>query len=145
MKQIPLLNMEINIVSFLSSIISILPDVINGRKSKCCILTYFCTHLEILKSLNIWTLYDKVYREICITHQNGVGYQYILHTLWNAGWNWGKKKRVSILTIRNWGNQVRGVMVLKRFEGEKAIALHRGFLIEKVDRLFLEVNGGKRL
>lgn len=57
----------------------------------------------------------------------------------------GEKKRVIILTIRNWGNQVRGVMVLKRFEGEKAIALHRGFLIEKVDRLFLEVNDEKRL
>lgn len=58
----------------------------------------------------------------------------------------GKGKNVSLLTIiGNWGNQVRGIVVLKLFEGEKAIALHEEFLTEKVDRLFLEVNDGKRL
>lgn len=58
----------------------------------------------------------------------------------------GKGNNVSMLTIiGNWGNQVRGVVVLKLFEGEKAIALHKEFLTEKVDRLFLEVNDGKRL
>lgn len=87
-----------------------------------------------------------MYREICITHQNGVGYQCILHILWNVQDEIGKGKNVSMLTIiRNWGNQVRSVVVLKLFEGEKAIALHREFLVEKVDRLFLEVNDGKRL
>lgn len=49
----------------------------------------------------------------------------------------GKGKNVSMLTIiKNWGNQVRGVVVVKHFEGEKVIALHREFLLENVDRLF---------